>query len=332
MAVAVVEQFSDLVDAERRKVEELKGLVDEIRKLDKEFRDVSNDLERERVAARQTQEESKSQKRELEELQEAVERSSFVLVLIDADADGYIFKEDYYKDVDGGRKAALDLEAAVREHLKSSHSELSSMPIMIKAFANADGLAQLLVKARLVKSLGSLASFAKGFSQARDLSDFVLVGSGKDRADEKIKGTFQQFITNPTCRHVIFAACHDNGYVRLLENPKNTAAANRVTLLRPFETGREFARLEGFHSMRLETIFRSEPVVTRNSPPPAHRILSAEEGESRGSPWVTPRPAVPRDVVSRKPEDLPANSVYINAANQRLDSKLPSMSAGAVRS
>lgn len=43
-------------------------------KLDKEFRDVSNDLERERVAARQTQEASKSLKRQLEELQEAIVR------------------------------------------------------------------------------------------------------------------------------------------------------------------------------------------------------------------------------------------------------------------
>lgn len=89
--------------------------------------------------------------------------------------------------------------------------------------------------------------------------------------------------------------------------------------------------------MRLETIFRSEPVVTRNSPPPAHRTLSAEEVKGggsppRGNPWVTPRPTLPRSVVSRKPEDLPPNSVYINAANQRLDSELPSASAEAVRS
>ncbi|KAL4883362.1 hypothetical protein BJY04DRAFT_184509 [Aspergillus karnatakaensis] len=341
MAVAVAKQFSDWVsqtqDAEQRKAEEMKAFSVQIEKLDKDFRDVSNDLQRERVAARQTQEDSKSLMRQLEELQEAIERSSFVLVLIDADADGYIFKEAYYKDKDGGRNAALDLEAAVREHLKSSHPELSSIPIMIKAFANADGLAHLLVKAKLTKSSGSLIGFATGFSQAFDASDFVLVGSGKDRADEKIKGTFQQFITNPTCRHIIFGACHDNGYVRLLERHQNTAVADRVTLLPAFETGKEFSGL-GFRSMRrLETIFRGEPVLTRYSPPPAHRALNAEvvEGEgslSQGSLWVTPYPTLPRSVVSRKPEDLPANSVYINAANQRLDSKLPSTSAEAERS
>lgn len=62
------------------------------------------------------------------------------------------------------------------------------MPIMIKVFAKVDGLAQVLVKIKVIKSPGSLTNFAKGFSQACDGSDFVLVGSGKDRADEKIKG------------------------------------------------------------------------------------------------------------------------------------------------
>lgn len=89
--------------------------------------------------------------------------------------------------------------------------------------------------------------------------------------------------------------------------------------------------------MQLETIFRSEAVVTRNSPPPEHRALGAEEVQDggsppRGNPWVTPHPTLAQIVVSRKSEDLPTNSVYINAASQRLDSELPSKSAGAVRS
>lgn len=147
-------------------------------------------------------------------------------------------------------------------------------------------------------------------------------------------GIFEQFIANPTCRHVIFGACHDNGYVRLLERHQNTDAAARVTLLRPFETGKEFAGLTGFQSMRLETVFRSAAVFTRNSPPPAHRKLSAEAqggGSPPRNPWVTPHPKSPRSVVSRKAEDLPANAIYVNAANQRLDSELPATSPDIVR-
>jgi hypothetical protein len=129
------------------------------------------------------------------------------LVLIDADADGYIvshsgekwyrqqsnewqFKDEYYSDVEGGRKAALDLRDSVQKYLKQLRptGELSRLPIIIKAFANSEGLSQLLMRTKIIEPPFSLGDFAKGFSQAFDTSDFILVGSGKDRADGKIKG------------------------------------------------------------------------------------------------------------------------------------------------
>ncbi|KAL4782585.1 hypothetical protein BJX76DRAFT_332340 [Aspergillus varians] len=198
---------------------------------------------------------------------------------------------------------------------------------MIKAFANADGLSQLLVKTKLVKSHMSLTGFSKGFSQALDTSDFVLVGSGKDRADEKIRGIFQQFIINPTCRHVIFGACHDNGYVRVLEKYQDSDVADRVTLLLPFEPGKEFALLAGFHhNLRMETIFRNEPVTNRTSPPQTHRPLSAEVVQAKGSgkPWVAARPVVSGKPTSTSSRGLPpSGTVYVNAAKQRVDMQLP---------
>ena len=51
---------------------------DQLTKLDKEFRDVSNDLQRERVAARQTQEEAKSLRHQLKESQEAIVRLTLI--------------------------------------------------------------------------------------------------------------------------------------------------------------------------------------------------------------------------------------------------------------
>ncbi|KAL4902074.1 hypothetical protein BDW74DRAFT_181236 [Aspergillus multicolor] len=182
-----------------------------------------------------TQGETEGAKRELDELKELINRNSFVLVLIDADADGYIFKDKYYADIDGGLRAALDLRTAVQKYMKKAQPELAGLPIVVKAFANYDGLSQLLVRMKLFKSLLWLNNSAKSFSQAFDTCDFVVVGAGKDRADEKIKGVFKQFITNPTCRHVIFGACHDNGYVRLLEKYQQGAVVDKVTLLYPFE-------------------------------------------------------------------------------------------------
>lgn len=49
-------------------------------------------------------------------------------------------------------------------------------------------MSSYLSKVGLAQSSTDMWSFAKAFSQAHAGSDFVFVGSGKDRADKKIKG------------------------------------------------------------------------------------------------------------------------------------------------
>lgn len=90
--------------------------------------------------------------------------------------------------MEGGRKAAMDLRSAVQGYLREHKPALADMPIMIRAFANVDGLSQVLARSKVIKSPDALWGFVKGFSQSAGLVDFGLLGSGKDRADEKIKG------------------------------------------------------------------------------------------------------------------------------------------------
>jgi len=97
------------------------------------------------------------------------------------------FKDEYYSGSDGGRKAAWDLQACVKDYLGTAKPDLVGLPITIKAFANGDGMSNFLSSVGLVQPWGSLWDFGKGFSQAHAASDFVFVGNGKDRADKKIK-------------------------------------------------------------------------------------------------------------------------------------------------
>jgi hypothetical protein len=69
----------------------------------------------------------------------------------------------------------------VRVYLDRAEPLLANLPVIAKAFANADGLSRFLLSTSLVQSTDSLAEFAKGFSQAIATSDFILV-------DKKIKG------------------------------------------------------------------------------------------------------------------------------------------------
>ncbi|KAK0643759.1 hypothetical protein B0T16DRAFT_459868 [Cercophora newfieldiana] len=240
----------------------MKAFFDQVSTLSQLYRDACRDLERERIAGRHAQEQSEKVDQKFRALEESTVRSAFVLVLIDADADAYLFEDKYYRDdpADGGERAAIDLRAAVRQHLQSIGGGLSGLPIMVKAFASGEGLAYLLSKAGIAsqgQSQEVVSRFTRGFSQADDMFDFVLVGKGKDRADHKLMAAFRQFAESPSCRRILLAGCHDNGYVRMLEKfVHNSAVAEKVTLLKSFQTGSEYAALP-FASTTMESIFRN---------------------------------------------------------------------------
>lgn len=111
-------------------------------------------------------------------------------VLIDADADIYYFTDDLLSQgLKGGQLAADMLIEKVRDHLVSlgpSFKDATTIPIMVKAYANLSGLSYHL---RDIASPKEINQFWIGFSQRSPFIDFVDVGSGKEAADNKIRGT-----------------------------------------------------------------------------------------------------------------------------------------------
>jgi len=60
--------------------------------------------------------------------------------------------------------------------------------IVVNVYANVDGLAHALVRDHLVDSVAEVRSFVTEFTSRLPLCDFIDVGYGKERADNKIKG------------------------------------------------------------------------------------------------------------------------------------------------
>ncbi|KAK7403758.1 hypothetical protein QQX98_010450 [Neonectria punicea] len=121
----------------------------------------------------------------------AVDQNAFILVLIDADADEYLFDEKYYHGdpAEGGKRAALDLRVAVREYIKKAKPDLVGVPIVVKVFASGHRLAESLTKARAFRvdnAKNGVFRFVAGFSEADDQFDFVLVGLENDKGNHKI--------------------------------------------------------------------------------------------------------------------------------------------------
>ncbi|KAM0430446.1 hypothetical protein ACHAPT_005793 [Fusarium lateritium] len=192
MSVHLAEDFEAHVTAiqavEEERLAWLKGFSSQLSDAISKYRNAVRDLESERVARRISQQEADDWQAKFVELQQSMDRSSFVLVLVDADADSYIFKDEYYTVGDGGKKASLGLRDKVRDFLHTERPELAEHPIVVKAYANELGLSQFLVSSGTIKAPRDLLDFAKDFTQASETTDFVLVGSGKDRADKKIQG------------------------------------------------------------------------------------------------------------------------------------------------
>lgn len=66
--------------------------------------------------------------------------------------------------------------------------DVDNTDIIVRAYANTRGLGRALRRSGKMRENADLASFARGFTQRQGLFDFVDVGSGKEEADEKIRG------------------------------------------------------------------------------------------------------------------------------------------------
>lgn len=111
-----------------------------------------------------------------------------MIVLIDGD--GMIFEDDLIKAGEsGGRKAAALLQTAVIDYIERELKRSTlGLKIVCRAYANVRGLGEVLVRTGIIADTETIEQFTRGFTRCKTLFDFVDVGPGKDRADEKIIG------------------------------------------------------------------------------------------------------------------------------------------------
>jgi hypothetical protein len=142
--------------------------------------------------------------------------------------------------------------AKTREYLVSLGGlvkDATNVQVLVKAYANLEGLAQACVRDKKVNSGYEMRQFWVGFSRKFPMVDFVDVGSVKEEADNKIRGTFcsslllviltnvyletlRFHLASKQCVHVLLACCHDTGYIPVLRHyAAQPLALERVTLL-----------------------------------------------------------------------------------------------------
>lgn len=76
--------------------------------------------------------------------------------------------------------------------------EVEDLEIVAKVVANLSGLGKAMQRDGCVDSPSTLKDFTLGFTQAKATFDYVDVGYGKERADSKIKGTVNHWLSRAT--------------------------------------------------------------------------------------------------------------------------------------
>ncbi|KAL1598540.1 hypothetical protein SLS59_006827 [Nothophoma quercina] len=193
--------------------------------------------------------EKRTSERTIAQYQRALSENPFVMVLIDGD--GMIVRTI----------SSLMLYVVDAASFVMTKDVPLNARVICRVYANVLGLGEVLARAGVVEDAYDFELFMRGFTRAKTMFDFIDVGSGKDRADEKIIENFKIFSQDYHCRRILFGCSHDNGYARALEKCSDkTEIVSKVVLLEgvPFE--KELLPLP-YVTKKFPDIFRDRKLV-----------------------------------------------------------------------
>jgi hypothetical protein len=93
------------------------------------------------------------------------------------------------RGISGGEDTAQKLREALSGYVKGLDGmSLHDAQIVIRIYANMEGLSKTYRDAKLLSSPSQLDLFVRGFNKSHPLCDFGDAGNDKEAADSKIKG------------------------------------------------------------------------------------------------------------------------------------------------
>ncbi|KAL9592444.1 MAG: hypothetical protein Q9179_006708 [Wetmoreana sp. 5 TL-2023] len=216
-----------------------------------------------------------------EEVQSLKHRRGFVLVLIDADGDGYI------KGEAGGRSAAIKLLKEIRKYLLRTDIDVANTDVVVRVYGNLRGLSGAGVEDGRTVPVTDLELFVDGFSSQQPLFEFINVGLEAKASFQKFRGmfealhryrlplkslpeTFKFHINDIRCKHVVLGICHKPGYIPFVEEfADDTSVYDRITLLLGYQCSPSypFVGITNFAEFRSVFVVEEGPGMCGDSGP-----------------------------------------------------------------
>ncbi|KAJ9295213.1 hypothetical protein DTO271G3_6383 [Paecilomyces variotii] len=335
------ERYEQVKTIEHTKNQLIEDLLQRVSELEEAYQQEKLDHQRETRFNRDIQIHEMELMDQITRIKTIMDREAFVIAFLDGD--GMIF-QDYLlqQGEQGGRDAANQLWACLRDYVTRNLPSISSPKIITRIFANVQGLAETCVKAGIIEKASVFQDFVRGFNGSRLLFDFVDVGTGKDRADDKLAENFKLHLYNCHCHQIFLGCSHDNGYARLLEETlADRELTGRISLIEgaPFERELESIkssyRVTKFadlfrtskivtHATNLKGTTLSAPLAVRSPNPPATTLTRTSTNTTSSSATATTSwasiSATPGDVkISASKPSTPVPTVERNKYGQRID-------------
>ncbi|EER42013.1 C-x8-C-x5-C-x3-H type zinc finger protein [Histoplasma capsulatum H143] len=259
------QRYEQVKAVEQSRNELIEDLLRRVAELENAYQQTRLDHERESRFNREVQMHEIELMNQITAMESVMEQEPFLLVLLDGD--GMVFQDSFLQQGEqGGKDGANQLWAAIRDYASRNLPNIPSPKIIARVYANVKGLADACYKAGLIERPGLIEEFARGFNGSRLLFDFVDVGVGKDRADDKIAEVFKLHLYNCHCHQIFLGCSHDNGYARLLEDTlADRDLVGRISLIEgvPFE--RELVPIKASYRVtKFEELFRTSKINTNS--------------------------------------------------------------------
>ncbi|KAK0666922.1 hypothetical protein QBC41DRAFT_145098 [Cercophora samala] len=255
-----VELYHQWKDSSRRHESISDVLGQKFQELWNKCRELQNECDEQKQTVKLWQQQGRKLDRELNFYKSATETAAFAFVIIDGD--GAVFDEELIAlGEEGGKKAAHELHAKLKEHMQEECDLHNIDNIFVHVVLNAQGLSSALVQSGTLPTAdyGAVGKFGRGFCRAQPLFSFTDVGGGKEQADHKVRKLFEMMEKNIQCKFLALAGCHDNGYATFLESYRNNP---KIRLLETTPAAADFRNCN-FDRFSIPTVFRSESVPSK---------------------------------------------------------------------
>ncbi|KAJ5102090.1 hypothetical protein NUU61_004312 [Penicillium alfredii] len=258
---AFLERYRQIGALDQQKNELIEELLQRVTDLENSFQREKLDHERETRFNRDIQLHEMELMDQISRIKTIMDREPFVVLLLDGE--GIMFKDEFLQlGEQGGRNAAKQLWTSLQAYVTGNFPSIHTPKIMTKIYLNVKGFGDTCARSGIFAEPSTIQDFIRGFNESMSFFEIVDVGTGKNKAHDKIRESFKLYLYNCHC-HQIFLGCPSNNeYARFLEETLvDGDFSGRISLVEglPFEKELDAAK-STYRSTKFPDVFRSTKV------------------------------------------------------------------------